>query len=170
MKKGAFLINTARGDLVDEPALRHALESGQVGGAALDCFSQEPPESDNPLLGLPQVIATPHIAAHTDEAVNQMGWTALDNCLAALRGDRPVHIVNPDTSRYEYCVSYVLGQEWIEQKRWEEHSYTAHSSDHVAVIPLGQVKVGDVVKWDAVVWSDAVQTWIMSGWQEQVIR
>lgn len=96
MKKGAFLINTARGDLIDEPALRYAIESGHVRGAALDCFSREPPAADNPLLGLPQVIATSHIGAHTDEAVNQMGWTALENCLAALRGDRPAHVVNPE--------------------------------------------------------------------------
>ncbi len=96
MKKGAFLINTARGELVDEWALAAALESGHLQGAALDCFSQEPPDKDNRLLRLPQVIVTPHIGAHTDEAVNQMGWTALKNCLAALRGERPPHIVNPE--------------------------------------------------------------------------
>lgn len=96
MKKGAFLINTARGELVDEPALVRALEKGHVQGAALDCFSREPPETANPLLRLPNVIVTPHIGAHTDEALNQMGRMAVSNCLAALQGERPSHIVNPE--------------------------------------------------------------------------
>jgi len=95
MKRGAFLINTARGELVDEAALLSALDSGRLQGAALDCFSHEPPAKDNPLLMHPRVIVTPHIAAHTDEAVNRMGWMALENCLTALRGQRPPHIVNP---------------------------------------------------------------------------
>jgi phosphoglycerate dehydrogenase-like enzyme len=96
MKPGAFLVNTARGELIDEAALRRSLESGRLAGAALDCFRNEPPESDHPLLRLPQVIVTPHTGAHTDEAVNAMGRMALDACLAVLRGERPAHIVNPD--------------------------------------------------------------------------
>jgi D-3-phosphoglycerate dehydrogenase len=96
MKRGAFLINTARGDLVDEQALLVVLESGHLQGAALDCFSQEPLDKDSPLLRLPNVIVTPHVAAHTDEAMDQMGWTALMNCLAALQGKRPPHVVNPE--------------------------------------------------------------------------
>jgi D-3-phosphoglycerate dehydrogenase len=95
-KRGAFLINTARGELLDEPALVAALESGHLQGAALDCFSQEPPGTDGRLLQLSQVIATPHMAAHTDEAINQMGWMALRSCLAALRGEQPSHVVNPE--------------------------------------------------------------------------
>jgi D-3-phosphoglycerate dehydrogenase len=96
MKPGAFLVNTARGELIDEAALRQSLESGRLAGAALDCFQKEPPEGDHPLLQLPQVIATPHTGAHTDEAVNAMGRLALDACLAVLRGERPAHVVNPD--------------------------------------------------------------------------
>ena len=96
MKPGAFLVNTARGELIDEAALAHAIESGQLRGAALDCFCKEPPGTDHPLLGLPQVIVTPHTGAHTDEAVNAMGRMALDACLAVLRGERPAHVVNPD--------------------------------------------------------------------------
>jgi D-3-phosphoglycerate dehydrogenase len=96
MKRGSFLINTARGDLVDEEALVSSLEKGHLQGAALDCFSQEPPQKDSALLRLSQVIVTPHTAAHTDEAMNQMGWTALNCCLAALRNERPLHVVNPE--------------------------------------------------------------------------
>jgi D-3-phosphoglycerate dehydrogenase len=105
MKPGAFLINTARGELVDEPALIQALESRKVRAAALDCFSLEPPDKDSSLLKLLNVIVTPHIAAHTDEAVNLMGWAALENCLAVLRGERPMNLVNPEV--YERSSSEV---------------------------------------------------------------
>ncbi|MGD2157638.1 MAG: phosphoglycerate dehydrogenase [Anaerolineales bacterium] len=96
MKTGAFLINTARGELIDEAALRSALRDGQLGGAALDCLSQEPPPLGHPLLELPNVILTPHAGSHTDEAANQMGWMSLRACLAVLRGERPEHVVNPE--------------------------------------------------------------------------
>lgn len=87
MKTGAFLVNTARGDLVDEAALLEGLRSGKLRGAALDVYAQQPPEPGNPLLALPQVIATPHMGAHADSATNGMGWGALQNCLAVLRGE-----------------------------------------------------------------------------------
>ena len=93
MKPGAFLVNTARSELIEENALRSALEKGALQGAALDCFCQEPPEAGNLLLQLPQVIATPHMGAHTDDTVNQMGWMALNDCLAVLRGETPQHRV-----------------------------------------------------------------------------
>jgi phosphoglycerate dehydrogenase-like enzyme len=96
MKSGAFLVNTARGELIDEPAQTDALGSGRLGGAALDCFRAEPPPAGHPLLQLPHVLATPHMAAHTDEAANAMGWMSLQACLAVLRGERPAHVVNPD--------------------------------------------------------------------------
>jgi phosphoglycerate dehydrogenase-like enzyme len=96
MKRGAFLINTARGDLVDEVAVAENLRSGWLRGAAFDCLTREPPEAENPLLSLPQVIITPHIGAQTDEALNRMGWMALDNCLTVLRGEVPINVVNPD--------------------------------------------------------------------------
>jgi phosphoglycerate dehydrogenase-like enzyme len=96
MKPGAFLVNTARGELIDEAALAQAIESGRLRGAALDCFRKEPPGIDHPLLRLPQVMVTPHAGAHTDEAVNAMGRMALDACLAVLRGQRPAHVINPD--------------------------------------------------------------------------
>jgi D-3-phosphoglycerate dehydrogenase len=94
MKRGSLLINTARGELIDEAALLAALESGHLAGAALDCFSVEPPAAGHPLLQLPQVIATPHAGAHTDGAINAMGWGALRNCLAVLRGETPPNPVS----------------------------------------------------------------------------
>jgi D-3-phosphoglycerate dehydrogenase len=93
MKRGAFFINTARGELVDEAALLEALRSGHLRGAALDAFATEPPPPDHPLLALPQVIATPHTGAHTDGATNAMGRMALRDCLAVLRGEEPAHRV-----------------------------------------------------------------------------
>ena len=102
MKPGALLINTARGELIDEAALQQALDKEHLAGAALDCFCKEPPGSEHPLLRMPQVIATPHMGAHTDEAVDAMGRMSLDACLAVLRGERPAHIVNPEV--YEHRI------------------------------------------------------------------
>lgn len=93
-KPGAFLVNTARGELIDQTALLDALQSGHLRGAALDAFAQEPPAKDDPLLALPQVIVTPHCGAHTDGATNAMGWGALRDCLAVLRGEKPAYPVN----------------------------------------------------------------------------
>jgi phosphoglycerate dehydrogenase-like enzyme len=93
MKKSAYLVNTSRGELIDEAALTEAILGNRLAGAALDVFTKEPPEPANPLLGLPQVLVTPHCAAHTDGAMNAMGWMALRDCLAVLRGEAPQYPV-----------------------------------------------------------------------------
>lgn len=93
MKPNAFLINTARGELIDEGALLRALERGQLVGAALDVFDQEPLPADSPLLHSERVIVTPHMAAHTDDAMNAMAEMAIEDCLAVLRGSKPIHPV-----------------------------------------------------------------------------
>jgi phosphoglycerate dehydrogenase-like enzyme len=89
MKPGAFLINSARGELVDEQALLAALRSGHLRGLALDVYSKEPPGAEHPLVRLPQVITTPHIGSHSDSATTAMGRLSLEDCLAVLRGDAP---------------------------------------------------------------------------------
>jgi D-3-phosphoglycerate dehydrogenase len=89
MKPGACLINTSRGEVIDEEALFMALQSGYLRGAGLDAFIIEPPDPANPLLGLPHVIATPHLGAQTDAATSNMGWLALQDCLSVLRGEAP---------------------------------------------------------------------------------
>ena len=93
MKQGSFLINTSRGEVVDEGALLRALQSGHIKGAGLDAFTVEPPDPKNPLLNLPQVIATPHLGAQTDGATSNMGWFAMRDCLAVLRNEQPIYRV-----------------------------------------------------------------------------
>lgn len=98
MKPGALLINTARGKLVDEPALIGALQSGRLAGAGLDVFAKEPPGSENPLFAMPNVICTPHISALTTGAGVRMGTMAAQSIISYLRGeihDRP-NLVNPE--------------------------------------------------------------------------
>lgn len=89
MKKGSFLVNTSRGEVVDEQALFAALAAGHLKGAGLDAFSMEPPDPHHPLLNLTQVIATPHLGAQTDGATSNMGWFAMRDCLAVLSGETP---------------------------------------------------------------------------------
>lgn len=94
MKPGAFLINTARGELVDEGALLVALQSGHLRGAAPDAFAQEPPGADNPLCLRYRRLSPRPTGAVTDGATNAMGGRgALRDCLAVLRGERPTHRV-----------------------------------------------------------------------------
>lgn len=88
MRRGVRVINCARGGLIDEGALLVALEEGHVGGAALDVFEEEPPR-ENPLLGHPRVVVTPHLGASTDEAQRAIAVEVAEQVLAALAG-RPV--------------------------------------------------------------------------------
>lgn len=93
MPAHAVLVNTSRGDLVDETALYHALRDGRLAGAALDVFSHEPP-SDSPLLDLDNVIATPHLGAATRESVRRTALLAARNLADVLHGRSCPHVVN----------------------------------------------------------------------------
>lgn len=95
MKRGAYLINTARGQLVDEAALAHAVAAGQLAGAALDVLSQEPP-ADSPLSRQQNVILTPHMSFYSVESLRELQTKAAEEVVRVLRGETPVHAVNPE--------------------------------------------------------------------------
>ena len=92
MKPSAYLINTARGELVDEAALYAALKNRTIAGAALDVFAHEPP-TGSPLLELDNFVAMPHSAAQTTEGLRRMGEITAENALRVLRGDEPLYRV-----------------------------------------------------------------------------
>ncbi|APT59923.1 3-phosphoglycerate dehydrogenase [Roseomonas gilardii] len=96
MRPGALFVSTARGGIHDEAALERALRSGHLGGAGLDVWEVEPPPMDHPLLGLRNVIATFHTAGVTGEARRNMALSAATQVIAALHGERPPHVVNPE--------------------------------------------------------------------------
>lgn len=98
MKPGAILVNTARGPIVDEPALVEALKSGRLAGAGLDTFAVEPPDAANPLFALPNVIVTPHVAAVTTDAMARMATISAKNIIGWLRGEvyDPRNVLNPE--------------------------------------------------------------------------
>jgi len=93
MKKGAYLVNTARGPLVDEAALVAALDSGHLGGAALDVAASEPLAKDSPLLGRANVILTPHTAFYSVEALNELQTKCASDVARVLSGEPPVYPV-----------------------------------------------------------------------------
>lgn len=89
MKHGAFLINTARGEVCDLDALYEALQSGQLAGVALDVFPQEPPDVSHPLFHHPNFLGTPHVASHTPETLERMAVVVVEQVLKVLRGEEP---------------------------------------------------------------------------------
>ena len=93
MKKGAYLINTARGPLVDEAALIAALDSGHLGGAALDVVATEPLAKDSTLLGRDNVILTPHTAFYSVEALEELQTKCASDVARVLSGEKPVYPV-----------------------------------------------------------------------------
>jgi D-3-phosphoglycerate dehydrogenase len=96
MQPGSYLVTTARGGVVNEEALEAALKSGQLAGAGVDVWNEEPPPASHPLLALPNVIATHHTAGIThDSRENMRSWNA-QQVVGILRGERPPRLVNPD--------------------------------------------------------------------------
>jgi len=95
MRPGAYFINTARESLVDEAALRTALEQGRLGGAALDVLERPPPGTRHPLLTAPNVFATPHIGGATAETLARGAQRAVAAVASLQAGQVPEHVVNP---------------------------------------------------------------------------
>ena len=96
MKPDAYLINTARGGIVDEAALYRSLADGKIAAAAMDVFVKEPPTVEHPLLSLDNFIATPHVGGATKEAMRRMATGMAEEILRVLRGGRPLNPVNPE--------------------------------------------------------------------------
>ena len=94
MRPDAFLINTARGAIIDQEALNRALREGWISGAAIDVFEQEPPDSADELLSLPNVILAPHASAWTRELFRDIGHDCMKAALAVSRGEEPPYVVN----------------------------------------------------------------------------
>ncbi len=94
MKEGSFLINTARGGLINEQALLQAIERGQIAGAALDVMVQEPPPADHPLLQERRIIVTPHIGWYSEDSGHEVRTKAAEDVARVLRGQEPARPVN----------------------------------------------------------------------------
>jgi glyoxylate reductase len=95
MKRGAILVNTARGAVIDQPEMTEALRSGHLGGAGLDVTAVEPIDADDPLLKLPNVVITPHIGSASHATRHRMAELAVDNILDVFAGRLPRHCANP---------------------------------------------------------------------------
>ncbi len=94
MKPSAYLINTARGLLIDEAALLQAVRSGQIAGAALDVLTEEPPPPDHPLLHEERILITPHYAWYSEDATHDVHVRGAEEVVRALHGERPRFPVN----------------------------------------------------------------------------
>jgi glyoxylate reductase len=99
MKKTAYLINNSRGPVVDEKALYEALKNGQIAGAGMDVFEQEPTPLDNPLLKLDNVVVAPHISSASFETRSKMAEMVADNLVKFFEGKQPPNLVNPDVMK-----------------------------------------------------------------------
>jgi D-3-phosphoglycerate dehydrogenase len=99
MKPTAYLVNTSRGGLVDHAALAAALDGGKLAGAALDVQDPEPPDLSQPPYNDPRVLVTPHAAFSSVQAVNELRFRVAHQVAAALRGERPENVVNPEVLR-----------------------------------------------------------------------
>ena len=96
MKKGVIILHCARGEIVNTKDIAAALQSGHVGGYGTDVLEVEPPPADHPLLKLPNVVITPHVASRTYESVVRQATTSVKNLILAMNGEKPIAQVNPE--------------------------------------------------------------------------
>jgi phosphoglycerate dehydrogenase-like enzyme len=99
MKRRSVLINTARGEIVDQRTLVRALTEGWIAAAGLDVLETEPPARDDPILGLDNIILTPHIASYSDLFHERFWSDSIETLLAVSEGGLPIWVVNPDVTR-----------------------------------------------------------------------
>lgn len=98
MKPNAFLVNTARGAIVDSQALVHAVETGQISGAALDVLDVEPPPPDHPLYGSERILVTAHVAWYSQQAFEEVRSKAVQEVARVLQGELPRNLLNPEVT------------------------------------------------------------------------
>ena len=103
MRRGAYLINTSRGAVIDEPALIDALKEGHLAGAGIDVFAAEPPSTDHPLFDMDNVVVTAHTASDSIDAFRSVFHGIVDDILLYLGGEQPAHVVNPAVLEHEHC-------------------------------------------------------------------
>ncbi len=96
MKPDAYFVNASRGPVVDEAALIRVLKEGHLAGAGLDVFDVEPPEADNPLLQMENVVATPHTAGATPQCSKRVSQSVVDQIFQLFSGEQPTFLLNPD--------------------------------------------------------------------------
>lgn len=101
MKRTAYVVNTARGPIIDEAALAAALDAGEIAGAALDVMTQEPPGASSPLFGRDNVIITPHTSFYSEESLVELQTKAAEEVVAVLSGKAPRNPVNPEALQVE---------------------------------------------------------------------
>jgi phosphoglycerate dehydrogenase-like enzyme len=108
MKKGAILINTSRGQIIDQEALVEALRTGRLAGAGLDVFEKEPPDPDDPILKLENVVLTPHVAWYTAEAEDYILQSTI-NSIRAFANGSPINVVNQKELENMHAVPTIRG-------------------------------------------------------------
>jgi autoinducer 2 (AI-2) kinase len=153
MKRGAYLVNTARAALVDQTALVSALKDGRLAGAAVDVFPIEPPGSDHPLLQLANVIATPHIGGNTFEVSSHQGAIIAADLAALLRGKKPHNVANREALEHFNwnAPRPVLSSEVIERLQ-------QNSRPSVTDLPVDSEKTSSALKTPPVMRTEAPRT------------
>ena len=95
MKPDAYLVNASRGPVVDEAALIRVLQDGHLAGVGLDVFDIEPPQADNPLLQMDNVVSTPHMASNTPQGIQRMSQGVVDQIFQLFAGEKPSSLIDP---------------------------------------------------------------------------
>ena len=143
MPRGVFVLNVARGGIYDEAALAQALRSEHVAGAAMDVFATEPMASDNPLLGAPNTVFTPHLGASTQEAQVRVGEEMAEQVLMALAGVTPPYAVNAPAVSADVASRL---RPYVELAR--RLAILGRQLSQAPIAALGMTYAGEIAAWD----------------------